>query len=62
MILRIGVVTGDEDCPGLHTVIRAVAKSAHHRKALRADGVVHRQPGWQRAAERGRGKLRRVFG
>lgn len=28
---RIGVVTGGGDCPGLNTVIRAVAKAAAHR-------------------------------
>ena len=28
---RIGIVTGGGDCPGLNTVIRAVAKTAHRR-------------------------------
>src|SRR6476646_2325246 len=28
---RIGIVTGGGDCPGLNTVIRAVAKAASHR-------------------------------
>lgn len=31
MSKRIGVVTGGGDCPGLHAVIRSVAKAAAHR-------------------------------
>jgi 6-phosphofructokinase 1 len=31
MSTRIGVVTGGGDCPGINTVIRAVAKAAHRR-------------------------------
>ena len=32
MIKKIGIVTGGGDCPGLNTVIRAVAKSAAQRR------------------------------
>src|SRR5262245_15571970 len=39
MSKRIGVVTGGGDCPGLNTVIRAVAKAAS-RRGWEAIGII----------------------
>jgi 6-phosphofructokinase 1 len=39
MDIRIGVVTGGGDCPGLNAVIRAVAKAAH-RRGWQAVGIL----------------------